>query len=425
MCFKDEIFNYHFETKHSYSSVRNDPNRLDWDHQPEVFKSYEKYEKISLNIDIESHDFLYHIAGINARKIYSTAQYFLRMNPSAGALYPNEIYFQSRNNAGIKDGVYHLDIKHSAIRLLKPISDDGLEVFFSNKQFDGFIFLISSIYYRSSWKYKNRAFRYCLLDGGHILGSMEAGSYLFDKYYEIVYNFKKKKLNKLFNFDSKEFFQSAVLVGEKTSKPVNNIELNLPIVDGVRSFEKNELIEKAYKDSINLFNPKEQHKKPYFFYKKDFFKNTIINRRSIREFSQHSIKADEFKKIINILNNPITSDCDEEVEIYAVINRVQGMPLGLYKDSHYIKEGDFKKKAGYLCLEQELGASSAATFFLTTKSKNYQAAYQKAGVIGHRLYLAANYLGYGCSGIGAYYDDEVSEFLEDKGMVLYALAIGG
>ncbi|PPK61932.1 nitroreductase family protein [Malaciobacter marinus] len=100
------------------------------------------------------------------------------------------------------------------------------------------------------------------------------------------------------------------------------------------------------------------------------------------------------------------------------------MPLGLYKDNSYIKEGDFKTKAGYLCLEQDLGKDSAVTFFLTTKSKNYQAAYQKAGIIGHRLYLIANYLGYGCSGIGAYYDDEVCEFIEDNSMVLYALAIG-
>jgi hypothetical protein len=30
----------------------------------------------------------------------------------------------------------------------------------------------------------------------------------------------------------------------------------------------------------------------------------------------------------------------------------------------------------------------------------------------------------GCSGIGAYYDDEVNAFVEKEGMVLYALAIG-
>jgi hypothetical protein len=38
--------------------------------------------------------------------------------------------------------------------------------------------------------------------------------------------------------------------------------------------------------------------------------------------------------------------------------------------------------------------------------------------------LASNYLDIGCSGIGAYYDDEVCEFLQEQTMVLYALAIG-
>lgn len=70
------------------------------------------------------------------------------------------------------------------------------------------------------------------------------------------------------------------------------------------------------------------------------------------------------------------------------------------------------------------GKSSAVTFFVTSNSKNYQAMYQKAGVLGHRLYLASNYLGIGCSGIGAYYDDEVCEFLGEYSQVLYALAIG-
>ena len=94
-----------------------------------------------------------------------------------------------------------------------------------------------------------------------------------------------------------------------------------------------------------------------------------------------------------------------------MINRVEGCFLGLYKNGTQIKTGDYSSKAGYLCLEQDLGKSSAVTFFLTTKSKNYQEAYQKAGIIGHRLYLASNYLGIGCSGIGAYYDDEVCEFV--------------
>lgn len=102
------------------------------------------------------------------------------------------------------------------------------------------------------------------------------------------------------------------------------------------------------------------------------------------------------------------------------------MPLGVFNNTKYLKVGDFKQIAGYLCLEQNLGRDSAVTFFLVSKAKNYQALYQKAGHIGHRLYIISNYLQIGCSGIGAYYDDEVLEFLEldNTYKVLYALAIG-
>ncbi|AXX91907.1 dehydrogenase [Malaciobacter molluscorum LMG 25693] len=420
-----EFFKYHQDTKHSYFSVRNYPNRLSWENQPKVFKTYEMYEKYELNIDILNHSFLYYIAGLNAKKTYPGVEYYLRMNPSAGALYPNEIYFQSRNNENIKDGIYHFDIVNMSITLLCLIENNGIEKDIGiDSQVDGFIFFISSLYYRSSWKYKNRAFRYCLLDGGHILGSLEASCYLHDKSYTILYDFDKKFLNKKFGFNNEEFFQSCIIVGDITSKEVTTVDLNIKYVDGTYFFEENEVIQNAYKDSLKIIEAKKEKSKPSFYYDKDRFKNTIFKRRSIRDFSKQPIKKEEFFKILNILNEPIPSDCDEKLDIYCVINRVKGMPLGLFKSIDYIKKGDFINQAGYLCLEQDLGKDSAVTFFITSKAKNYQALYQKAGLIGHRLYLAANYLGYGCSGIGAYYDDEVCTFLEDNTMVLYALAIG-
>ena len=425
---------YHQNTKHSYLSIRTNPNRVDWNNPPNRFKNYPNtYERISLNSKNQNSNFLYLIAGITAKKSYPGIEYYLRVNPSAGALYPNEIYFQVRNQEGFDDGIYHFEVSTSSVVLLKKLqNDEGLESILDlDYSVDGFIFFISSLYFRSSWKYKKRAFRYCLLDTGHILGSMEASSYLYDKSFEILYDFSKEKLNRFFSFDEKEFFTSVCIVGEKSGKLKNSFELSLPTIDGssyeegrISFFELNEFIEKAYKDSLNIKDKKEQNQKAIFNFHKEKFEDTIFKRRSIREFSNQSITKAQFDSILSVLNQPISSDCDEEVDIYYVINRVEGCFLGLYKNGIQIKTGDYSSKAGYLCLEQDLGKSSAVTFFLTTKSKNYQEVYQKAGIIGHRLYLASNYLGIGCSGIGAYYDDEVCEFVEDTTMVLYALAIG-
>ncbi|WP_347566162.1 hypothetical protein [Scytonema sp. UIC 10036] len=49
---------------------------------------------------------------------------------------------------------------------------------------------------------------------------------------------------------------------------------------------------------------------------------------------------------------------------------------------------------------------------------------QIAGFSGQRVYLFSNYWGVQCSGIGAFYDDETSNFLETKKDILYTLVIG-
>lgn len=429
-----ELNPYHQNTKHSYFSVRNNPNRVDWNNPPNRFKNYpDSYKRIALDSSNENYNFLYLISGITAKKTYPGIEYYLRVNPSAGALYPNEVYFQVRNVDGFEDGIYHLEVvTSSAVKLQKIELNQGVETLLGlDFSVDGFIFFISSLYFRSSWKYKNRAFRYCLLDAGHLLGSIEASSYLFDKEFEILYDFPKQKLNDFFYFDEKEFFTAVCLVGTKKDDKKESFSLTLSTLDGssyeerkISFFVKNELIEKAYEDTLEIKNKKSETKKALFNFQKQRFKDVIFKRRSIREFTKQSISKVQFEAILNVLNQPITNDCDEEVDIFYTINRVEGLQIGLYKNGLLLKNGDFSSKAGYLCLEQELGKDSAVTFFLTTKSKNYQEAYQKAGIIGHRLYLASNYLDIGCSGIGAYYDDEVCEFLQEQTMVLYALAIG-
>ncbi len=269
------------------------------------------------------------------------------------------------------------------------------------------------------------------MDAGHLIGTMEASSYLFDKNFEILYDFSKEKLNEFFSFDEKEFFTSVVIVGDKKESKKESFLLKLPTLDGasyvdenICFFEKNEMVENAYKDSLKIVDKKEQENRAIFSFQKERFKDIIFKRRSIREFDKQFISKLQFESIMSVVNQTIKSDCDEQVDIYYTINRVEGMILGLYKNGELLRTGDFFLKAGYLCLEQDLGKSSAVTFFLTSKSKNYQELYQKAGIIGHRLYLASNYLDIGCSGIGAYYDDEVCEFIEENTMVLYALAIG-
>lgn len=420
---------YHAATKHSYNSVRTNPNQLAWEDQPSTYKNYpDSYKKVKLDLSKTEDNFLYHIAGLTEKRTYPSGEYYLRINPSAGALYPNELYFQVRDVEGKEDGIYHYEVSSASLTLLQSITDDeGLEPYFGFKtMMKGYLFLVSAIYYRSSWKYKNRAFRYCLLDAGHLLGSIEAAALLKPHAVQMIYTIEREKLNRMFGFEEREWFLSgASMAVPMQGTEVNAIEFELPYVDGSCSFEKNELIEEAYDETIQLDACKRQIKAPKFTYNTTKLQETLFNRRSQRGFNEGAITKGQFNYIIDSIHQPILSDCDEEVSVHVVVNRVLDMPLGLYKDGTYVAYGDYARKAGYLSLEQYLlSQQGAVAFFLTSKAKNYQAFYQKAGIIGQRLYIAAQYMQIGCSGIGAYYDDEVNTFLGNDEMVLYALAIG-
>ena len=420
---------YHERTKHSYTSIRQNASYMDWNNQPSQYKCYrDKFEHINLNDQIQAHRFIYRIGGISAKKSYSSGEYFLRTNPSAGALFPNEIYFQVRGVDGFVDGIYHFEVKTSSVVLLYSLDEDGVERYLGLKNaVEGFIFLTSAVYFRSSWKYKDRAFRYCLLDGGHILGQIEASSYLMDFAVRHLYCFDKVSLNKIFGFEDREFFISASVVGVPRGELPESVEFLLPFVDGTGTFIANKIVEEVYENTLICHEKRANNRASHFNFRKDVFEETIFRRRSIREMHKEGISKENFAFIIDTVNQSVMSDCDEKVEIFVIVNRVIDMPLGVYHDGKFIKHGDFSRKAGYLCLEQyHLGENSALTIFLASKSKNYQAMYQKAGIIGNRIYLSANYLHIGCSGIGAYYDDEVSEFLEldSEYMILYGICVG-
>jgi hypothetical protein len=290
----------------------------------------------------------------------------------------------------------------------------------------GLLFLVSAIYYRSSWKYKNRAFRYCLLDAGHLLGSIEHSALLMPHATTIRYKIEREKLNLMFGFSNREFFLAGASVAVPIrEKEIGSVEFSLAYVEGAGGFEENEMIEVAYKTTSTLINPKSKKQNPKLLYRTQRLQESIINRRSQRGFEGKAITKAQYNMIMEAITAPIISDCDEKIEIFVVINRVYDMPIGLYHEKKLLKNEEFSRKAGYLCLEQySLAQEGAVTFFLLSSSQNYQALYQKAGVIGQRLYMVSEYLDIGCSGIGAYYDDEVNAFVEHEGMVLYALAIG-
>ncbi|MEH1867048.1 MAG: SagB/ThcOx family dehydrogenase [Nostoc sp.] len=417
---------YHDATKHSYLSVQLDPNYVDASTQPSSFKVYPKfYRRVKLNLNNPVHTFISLTSAITLEKVYKDGPYKLRVNPSAGALYPTEVYVQIRGIEGMVNGIYHLEVKNNCLTLIYELIDDGLESYIiPGKCINGFIFLISCVYYRSSWKYQNRSIRYCFLDSGHHLGAIAASAFLYNRDIQIIFDFDKLTLNSDLGFENKEFITACAVSGEIQDKKIRSLRLKVPFVSGTDYFESNQFIEDAYQATTLQKSRQQQLKYPQFDFDRDKFYQTVWDRRSIRRFRKEAISQEDYLYVVQQLQQSIPTENYEEIEIYSVVHRVEGMTPGLYKGTYLVKAGNFSEKTGYLCINQAIARDGAVTLFFVSDYLNYQTAMQIAGFLGQRLYLTSNYLGIQCSGIGAYYDDETQGLLETNKDVLYGMVIG-
>ena len=413
---------YHDQTDINQKKFFNQANFIDYRSQPRAYKKYPHfYQRFNLD-DYEELKFIKNFGKITATKTYGKEKVDLRANPSAGGLYPCEIYIQIRAVKGFVSGIYHYEALENTLTLIHELSNDGVEFYFKVKVQRKFVILISNAYFRSVWKYEKRAIRYLLLDTGHQLGSIISALELADLEYEIDFNFDKKTLNEEFSFDNYESFYTCITV--KSEKTIEAKKLRTPIINvspcdyQLKEPFVEEFYENCQKDEFekisnaNLLKDLTNEK----------LQNAINNRRSIRAFTNEAILEEDFlfitKNIFDFANK-------FGIEIYFVNNNIQGMSKGLYKNVSLLKQGDFKDKMTNLALNQKLSGQSSLTLIFTSKvGHNYFYCYILAGFIAHILYLRATNLNLNCSGIGAYFDDICKEFLETKNNIFYLFAIG-
>lgn len=185
------ILDYHQRTKHQLQKYAAGPDFLDWDSQPDPFRTFAGSAQLELPLLGEGSYPLYaqlyqpaavapqaltlsSIAallelsfGISAWKEYEGSRWALRCNPSSGNLHPTEAYLVAQGCDGIPDGVHHYVSRDHVLEqrcrfaLSAPILPP-----------DSFLVGLSSIPIRESWKYGERAFRYCQHDAGHAIAAL-------------------------------------------------------------------------------------------------------------------------------------------------------------------------------------------------------------------------------------------------------------
>ena len=106
---------------------------------------------------------LFYSASISASKLVPSTgyRYALRVNPSSGNLHPTEFHFVTRGLKDWPDGLYHYrPSSHMA-------EQRALGDFEMPDSSAPITFVLTSIAWREAWKYRQRAYRYCLHDIGH------------------------------------------------------------------------------------------------------------------------------------------------------------------------------------------------------------------------------------------------------------------
>ncbi|HEX5424789.1 MAG TPA: SagB/ThcOx family dehydrogenase [Candidatus Acidoferrales bacterium] len=87
------------------------------------------------------------------------------MNPSSGNLHPTEFHFLTRGLKKWPDGLYHYrPSSHMAEQ--RALGNPNCD-FAGSGSSAPVVFALTSIAWRQAWKYRDRAYRYCLHDIGH------------------------------------------------------------------------------------------------------------------------------------------------------------------------------------------------------------------------------------------------------------------
>jgi SagB-type dehydrogenase family enzyme len=161
----------------------------------------------------------------------------------------------------------------------------------------------------------------------------------------------------------------------------------------------------------------------------DSIEQVISRRGSARKFSRDPITLPQLSTLLDRATRGIPADFLDPLgshlnDLYLIVNNVQGLAAGAYvyhwerKLLELLKPGDFREKAGYLGLEQQIPADAAVDVFFLADLKRimqrygnrgYRAVQLEAGILGGKLYLAAYAQRLGASGL-TFYDDDVISF---------------
>lgn len=481
---------YHQRTKYDPETISQKSQGLNWEDQPIPFKEY----KLGNTIDLKPYlspdtpeqewqnlsRFLLCSYGITARvPTLMGESFYLRSSPSAGGLYPAEVYLISQGSSLLKPGLYNYQCKtHSLVHYWEnPVWESLQTACFNHPALNqtSVAIALTAVFYRSSWRYQDRAYRRICLDSGHLLGNLELAGAMYGYRPYLIGGFTDDRINELLYLDPEKEGTLAILPLVPYPKPdipppsppsalPSESQTNYP------PLPEGKLLEYLHQSTrIPDHSPPKADPTPLDLEDKYNFpfclkvstlsrplnlgdlgttppratddtpslENTILQRRSTRSYTGADLSLAELQALLDFTYQPQhyqeqfldpTPDYFDLslLETFIAVSGVSGLEEGCYyyapraQELRQIRFKNFRRELHYLCLGQDLGRDAAAIVFHTADlgkavakygDRVYRYLHMDAGHLGQRLNLAAIHLGLGVSGIGGFFDDQVNEVL--------------
>ena len=461
---------YHERTKYYPETIAAKSKVLDWENQPVPYKDY----KVGTHIDLKPYlkenplgftsepgktlwrlsQLLFGSYGLTARMpTLMGPPVYLRAAPSAGGLYPAELYLVCRGIPALPTGLYNYQCRtHSLIHFWESevwsVLQDACFWHTVLGSIDIAI-VITAVFYRSAWRYEDRAYRRIFLDTGHILGNIELASAFTDYRPHLIGGFSDEMVNDLLYLDSnKEAAIAVIPLGDQlnfrqqfppcpTVLP-STLTMGYPEIpdgqllnylhhatqiDQMRNWdveaEKSQSKDTAQQleDKYNFpfctkvstattaINWTEEDTQEFPL---QALENTILKRRSTRAYNGANLTLDELKAILDFTYQPqhyIDQGLDGSpdyfdlslIETFIAVSGVTNLEEGCYyyapkaQELRQIRFKNFRRELHYLCLGQELGRDAGAVVFHTADLK--KAVYKQGDRSYRYLHMDAGHLG--------------------------------
>ncbi len=468
----------HYHQQSAYQRGDLSGHGLDWSRQPHPFKRYSNREPrpmarprwpaagffdlargnaprppASVLDEATVSSLLLMSAGITALAKSADQAMGLRAPASAGALYPAELYLVAEEVADLEPGVYHFSPDQPGLHPLWPGRLARRAGQALGREPSRLSFFITAMYWRSVWKYRGRAYRYCLLDSGHMLANLELALAAHGLASATVYNFVDSAASALLGLAPRD---EAALVGLAAGGAVENPEPDaggLPPLDlaaqplssrvgvdqqvleahraGILTrAEPNPAIPPARRPENGVALPAPTGGPADLL-------EVVRRRRSRRNFIPATLGLEDCS---NLLAAALPGPSRLGV---TVALKTPDLPAGPYRylPGHHLLSaqpaggGDPAHQVAAACLNQMWVGQAALLLLLSAPvahtaevsgPRSYRHLMLDAGAAGQRLYLAATALGLGCCGVGAFYDAELAAAmgLPPGEVPLYLLACG-